>query len=69
MANKAARIRTLLGLGWFDPELMRRSLLEQHPLAWLVEVNGVIVDARCLPDDVQAEARRCGLIPDRLTAP
>ena len=69
MANKAARIRTLLGLGWFDSELMRRSLLEQHPLAWLVEVNGVIVDARCLPDDVQAEARRSGLIPDRLTAP
>ena len=64
MANKAARIRTLLELGWFEPELMRRSLLEQHPLTWLVEVNGVPVDARWLPEELQAEARRRGLIPD-----
>lgn len=38
--------------------------LEQHPLAWLVQVNGVPVDARWLPDEPQDEARRLGLIPD-----
>ena len=64
LANKAARIRTLLELGWFEPELMRRSLLEQHPLTWLIEVNGIPVDARWLPEELQAEARRRGLIPD-----
>lgn len=63
-ANKAARIRKILELGWFEPELMRRSALEQHPFAWLVQVNGVIVDARRLPGELQDEARRRGLIPD-----
>jgi Domain of unknown function (DUF6398) len=64
MANKAARIRTILDLSWFEPELMRRSLLEQHPLTWLIEVNGIPVDARWLPHELQDEARRLGLIPD-----
>jgi purine nucleoside permease len=64
MANKAARIRKILDLSWFEPELMRRSMLEQHPLTWLVEVNGIPVDARWLPQELQDEARRLGLIPD-----
>jgi hypothetical protein len=64
MANKAALIRKLLDLGWFEPDLTRRDVLEQSPFAWLVAVNGIILDARQLPDDLQAEARRRGLIPD-----
>lgn len=64
MANKSRRIRDLLRLGPFDVELSRRELLEENPLAWLVVVNGIVVDARWLPPDLQAEARRCGLIPD-----
>jgi hypothetical protein len=47
-----------------DREFCRRELLEDHPLAWLVEVNGMLVDARWLPPELQAEARRRGLIPD-----
>jgi hypothetical protein len=64
MASKAALIRRLLGLGWFEPDLTHREILEQNPMAWLVSVNGLIVDARMLPDEVQDEARRRGLIPD-----
>jgi hypothetical protein len=33
-------------------------------LAWLVEVNGLIVDARMLPIELQTEAQRLGLIPN-----
>lgn len=43
---------------------MRREMLERHPMAWLVEVNGLVVDARWLPPEIQDEARRRGLIPD-----
>jgi hypothetical protein len=39
-------------------------MLEQHPLAWIVEVDGFLVDARTLPPDLQDAARRQGLIPD-----
>jgi len=64
MANKAALINKTLKLGVFEPGLTRPAMLEQHPLAWLVEVDGLIVDARMLPLELQDEARRRGLIPD-----
>ena len=64
MANKAALINKALGLSVFEPDLTRVAMLEQHPLAWLVELDGFIVDARSLPPELQDEARRRGLIPD-----
>ncbi len=39
-------------------------MLERNPLAWLVSVNGIPVDARTLPRELQDEAWRLGLIPD-----
>jgi hypothetical protein len=63
MANKAGHINRLLGLGAFEAELTRVAVLEEHPLAWLVEVDGLIVDARALPPDMHEEARRLRLIP------
>lgn len=65
MANKAGMINRSLGIGMFEPELTRVAMLEQHPVAWIVELsNGLLVDARTLPEELQAEARRLGLIPD-----
>lgn len=64
MANKGALIQKTLDLGVYEPELTRRSMLERHPLAWLVEVNGFAVDARTLPVEMRDEARKRGLIPD-----
>ena len=48
----------------FDPEYCRRAVAAQSSTPWLVEVDGLIVDARMLPPELQAEARRLGLIPD-----
>jgi hypothetical protein len=65
MANKAGLINRSLGIGIFEPELTRVAMLEQHPVAWIVELsNGLLVDARTLSEEMQAEARRLGLIPD-----
>lgn len=64
MANKAALIMKTLDLGIYEPELTRQAMLEQHPLSWMILVDGFIVDARTLPDELQDEARRRGLIPD-----
>ena len=64
MANKAKRIRDLLGLGHLDLEFCRRDMIERHPSAWYVQVDGLIVDARMLPVALQEECRRRGLIPD-----
>ncbi|MDE3204471.1 MAG: hypothetical protein KGQ66_09610 [Acidobacteriota bacterium] len=42
-------------------------MLERHPYAWYVEIDGLVLDARALPADLKDDARRRGLIPD-LTA-
>jgi hypothetical protein len=64
MANKAGLINRTLDIGIFEPELTRIAMLEQHPMAWIVEVDGLLVDARMLSPELQAEAVRLGLIPD-----
>jgi hypothetical protein len=64
LANKAKLIRDVLNIGQMEPEFCRRELLASNPLAWMVSVDGFIVDARTLPPELQAEARRRGLIPD-----
>jgi hypothetical protein len=64
MANKAGMINRMLDIGIFEPDVTRVAMIEQHPMAWLVEVDGFIVDARTLPAELQDEARRRGLIPD-----
>jgi hypothetical protein len=40
MANKASLISKTLGLEIFEPDLTRVAMLEQHPMAWIVQVNG-----------------------------
>ncbi len=64
MANKAKQIRDLLGVGQLDLEFCRRDIIERHPWAWYVQVDGLIVDARVLPVALQEKCRRRGLIPD-----
>ncbi len=47
MANKAALISRALDLGVCEPELTRVAMIEQHPMAWIIEVDGFLV----LPGD------------------
>ena len=64
LTNKAKLIRDLLRIGQMEPEFCRRELLASNPMAWMIQVNGFVVDARTMPREVQEEARRRGLIPD-----
>jgi hypothetical protein len=61
-------IQDLLRLDPMHPDYCRRELLANNPMAWMIRVNGFIVDARTLPSEMQEEAQRRGLIPD-LTQP
>ena len=61
--NKAALVRKTLRMHQLDPDWCLPSLLDSHPVAWLLEVNGLIVDARYLPRDIQEIAYEEGLIP------
>lgn len=61
--GKSKLIRELLGISHFDPNWTLPSRLEKSPTAWLIMVNGLIVDARRMPREVQQMAYKKGLIP------
>jgi hypothetical protein len=63
MSSKARQVRDLLRISHFSPEFQRADIVAQNPLAWIIEVNGLAVDARHVPPDIQAEAFQRGLIP------
>jgi len=60
---KSKQIRDLLGMYQLSPEWSLPSRLDSNPLAWMITVNGFILDARYLPRPIQEEAFRKGLIP------
>lgn len=62
-ANKAKLIRDMLGMYPLDPRWCLPSLVDKNLLVWLLEVNGLIVDIRDMPREVQEIAYQKGLIP------
>jgi len=60
---KAQVIRDVLDTHRFDPKWSLPSLLDRSPLAWLAEVNGLLVDLRHMPREVQEFAFDKGMIP------
>jgi len=61
--GKSMLIRKTLKIRPMDPEWSLRSRMDQNPTAWMIQVNGFLVDARFLKREVQEEALRKGLIP------
>ncbi len=60
---KARAIEKAVGTKPFDPQWTLRSLVEKNPLVWMAEVNGLMVDLRNMPREVQEIAFKNGLIP------
>jgi len=63
MQTKSKQIRDLMGMYQFDPDWTIPSMVDQNPLIWMLQVNGMIVDIRHMPRGAQEEAFRKGLIP------
>ena len=61
--GKAKAIRGLLKIRQFDFHWMLRRRVEESPTAWMISVNGFVLDARHLKREVQEEVFRKGLIP------
>jgi len=60
---KARAIEKAIGVGPFDPQWTLPSLIEKNPLFWMAEVNGLLVDLRDMPREIQEIAFRDRLIP------
>ncbi len=62
-ANKARLIRDMFGMYQFDPNWCLPSLIDQNPMVWMLQVDGLMVDVRQMPREVQVIAFQKGLIP------
>jgi hypothetical protein len=62
-AAKLAAIRKMLRIHPLDPNWTLPSRLEDNPLVWMLEVNGLMMDVRQAPREVQEIAFNKGLIP------
>jgi hypothetical protein len=60
---KSTAIRKLVDLAPFDPDWFLPSRMEENPMAWMVTINGLMVDARSLPREAQEQLYAAGLIP------
>lgn len=63
MQTKSKQIRDLLDMYQFAPDWTLPSMVDQNPLIWMIQVNGLVIDARHAPREIQEEAFRKGLIP------
>ena len=63
MWAKFKAIRDGLGIMPMDPDYTLPELLEQNPLVWMVEVNGLLMDIRRAPRELQETAFEQGAIP------
>jgi hypothetical protein len=62
LAAKAKLIMNLLRVMPLEADYCRQEILGRNSLAWMVTVNGIVVDARTLPVEVQVELAQRGLI-------
>jgi hypothetical protein len=60
---KARVIRDAVHTNRMDPTWMLKDFVDQNPLVWLAEVNGIVVDIREMPREVQVIAYEKGMIP------
>ena len=61
--NKSKEIRDILKMGVFSLAWTLPSRLADNPMVWMLEVNGLMVDIRRTPIELQQLAFEKGLIP------
>jgi hypothetical protein len=62
-SSKAKKIRDMLKIYQLDPNWCLPSLMDDNPMVWILQVNGLMVDVRQMPREVQVIAYEKGLIP------
>ena len=63
MGSKAKQVRDMLKMSYFKPEFLRADVIAENPMVWFIEVDGLAMDDRSLPLDLQTVAFRRGYIP------
>ncbi|MFC7480875.1 DUF6398 domain-containing protein [Luedemannella flava] len=53
MTNKGRVIMDTLDIGLMDPAFSRRDMIDRNPMVWLLQIDGLLVDARHLPEAIK----------------
>ncbi len=61
--SKSKQVRDTLDMHQMDLDWCLPSRLDDNPLAWMISVNGFMLDARSAPREVQEVAYAQGIIP------
>ena len=61
--NKSKDIRDALRMGPLSPDWTLPSRLADNPMVWMLQVNGLMIDIRHTPLELQRVAYDKGLIP------
>ena len=61
--SKAKQVRDWLKISYFSPQWTLPSRLADSPMAWMISLDGFLVDARHMPRHIQEVAYKKGLIP------
>jgi hypothetical protein len=61
--GKSKQVRDILKIHQMDPSWCVPSMMDRNPLAWMISVNGMILDARSAPRAVQEQLAAAGVIP------
>lgn len=65
-STASAKVRAIsdaLHTNRMDPTWMLQSFVDRNPLVWMAAVNGMLVDIRDMPREVQVIAYKKGMIP------
>lgn len=60
---KSKQVRDTLKISQMSPDWCLPSQMDKNPMAWLISINGMIIDARSAPLEVQERLVAAGLIP------
>ena len=63
IGGKSKAIRDMFKIYQLDPRWCLPSRLDANPMAWMISINGFILDARHATRDIQVAAYQAGLIP------
>ena len=61
--SKSKQVRDILNIRQMDPNWCLPSKLDKNPMAWMISVDGFIIDARSAPREIQEVAYAQGFIP------
>ncbi len=62
-AAKSKEVKDFLNMCQLDPKWCLPSMLDKNPLAWMIKVDGFMIDARHASREIQKIAFEKGLIP------